>query len=152
MDTFLRNRRKAPQRRTMDARWAEAELDKEWGTFLLLAAKSWKADAAALRMRLPNGAWALGRAGLNAPDMGEVEALEAALGAPLAQVPDLARDGDWAPLKEKGWRSLAALSLTDEEGPAGSLWLLGSEPRASSEDDDEALALLADQAAHLHRL
>jgi diguanylate cyclase (GGDEF)-like protein/PAS domain S-box-containing protein len=152
MDSFLRNRRKAPQRRTMDARWAEAELDKEWSSFLRLAAKSWKAEAAALRLKLPSGAWALGRVGLDAPVMEEVETLEAELDAPLVWMPDLARSEGWTALKEKGWRSLAAISIQDEDGAAGSLWLLGSGPRGSDGDDEEALALLGDQAAHLHQL
>src|SRR5690348_7955318 len=150
MDTFLRNRRKAPpQRRTMDAGWADADLDKEWSSFLRLAAKSWKAEAAALRLKLPSGAWALGRVGLDTPVMDEVEAMEAGLDGPWTFVPDLDQADGWAPLKEKGWRSLAAIAITDEAGAAGSLWLLGSEPRAAEEDDEEALDLLADQAAHL---
>jgi diguanylate cyclase (GGDEF)-like protein/PAS domain S-box-containing protein len=154
MDSFLRNRRKAPQRRTMDARWAEAELDKEWSGFLRLAAKSWKADAAALRLKLPSGAWALGRVGLDAPDMEEVEAWEAGLDAPWILLPDLDPGGGWAPLKEKGWRSLAAISIPDggDEGAVGSLWLLNATLRTPHEDDEEALSLLADQAAHLHQL
>jgi diguanylate cyclase (GGDEF)-like protein/PAS domain S-box-containing protein len=136
----------------MDARWAEAELDQEWSGFLRLAAKSWRADAAVLRLKQPNGAWALGRVGMEAPAMDEVEALEAGLDMPWILVPDLDGAGTWAPLKEKGWRSLAALSITEEDGLAGSLWLLGSAPRPSDGDDEEALSLLADQAAHLHRL
>ncbi|HXC16283.1 MAG TPA: sensor domain-containing diguanylate cyclase [Holophagaceae bacterium] len=152
MDTFLRSRRKAPQRRTMDAGWADAELDKEWSSFLRLAAKSWKADTAVLRLKLPSGAWALGRMGMDAPAMDEVEALEPDLDGPWTFIPDLQGAEGWAPLKQRGWRSLAAIAITDEAGAAGSLWLLSSEPRAAAEDDEEALDLLADQAAHLHRL
>ncbi|HEU4951367.1 MAG TPA: sensor domain-containing diguanylate cyclase [Holophagaceae bacterium] len=154
MDTFLRNRRKAPQRRTMDARWAEAELDREWLAFLRLAARTWKADAAALRLRLPNGTWALGREGLAAPAMDEVEVLEGALPGPWALAADLgaAEAPHWGPLRAKGWGFAAAVAITDGQDPAGSLWLLGDGPRDPSAVDEEALALLADQAAHLHRL
>ena len=151
MDSFIHNRRKAPQRRTMDARWAEAELDKEWATFLRLAAKNWKAEAAALRLKLPNGTWALGREGMDAPAMDEVEALEPGLAGSWTLVRDLVQAESWAPLREKGWRFLAAFSITDEDGSVGSLWLLGSASRGE-EADEEALALLADQAAHLHHL
>ena len=149
MDTFLQNRRKAPQRRTMDARWAEAELPKEWTDFLRLAAKTWKADAAALRLRLPNGTWALGREGLAAPDMTEMEALEAELEGGCRLLPDLAA---CPALGEQGWRFAAGLRVSGGEESAGSLWLLGREARACDGDDEEALILLADQAAHLHRL
>lgn len=152
MDSFLRNRRKAPQRRTMDARWAEAELDKEWTGFLRLAAKSWKAEAAVLRLKLPSGAWALGRVGLNAPAMDEVEAWEAELDAPWVYLPNLGKHEGWAPLQDMGWRSLAAVTLSDAGGIIGSLWLLGSEVRAVDDDDEEGLSLLADQAEHLHQL
>ena len=151
MDTFLRNRRKAPQRRSMDARWAEAELPKEWADFLRLAARTWKADAAALRLKLPSGSWALGREGMDAPDMGEVEALEPSLeGGPLL-LADLSGEEGWSALKAQGWRFAAAFRIAGDES-AGSLWLLGREPRAQGGEDEEAFALLADQAAHLHRL
>ena len=153
MDTFLRNRRKAPQRRSMDARWAEAELPKEWEDFLRLAAKSWKVDAAALRLRLPNGSSALGRTGLGAPNLGEVEALEAELGVACRLIPDLTASQGWEAAQEGGWRFLAALPIFGEPGALeGSLWLLGRAPRACDEEDEEAFALLGDQAAHLHRL
>ena len=152
MDTFLRSRRKAPQRRSMDARWAEAELPKEWEDFMRLAAKSWKVEAAALRLKLSNGSWALGREGLGAPDMAEVEAWEPGLAGGCVLLPDLAAEAEWAAPKEQGWRFLAGLVISDGGEAAGSLWLMGRELRACDGDDEEALALLADQAAHLHRL
>ncbi|MBS1767031.1 MAG: diguanylate cyclase [Acidobacteria bacterium] len=152
MDTFLRNRRKAPQRRSMDARWAEAELPKEWADFLRLAAKTWKVDAAALRLQLSNGASALGQEGGRAPSLAQVEAWEPRLGDGASFVPDLHLEEGWPVLREAGWRSVAAFAITGEEGVAGSLWLLGSEPRAFDAMDREALDLLADQAEHLHRL
>ncbi len=152
MDTFLRNRRKAPQRRSMDARWAEADLDPEWLSFLNLAAKSWKADAAALRLKLPSGAWALGRVGADAPGMDEVAALELELTGPAALEGDLRASKEWTALSGQGWRSLAAFLIPEGDEAAGSLWLFRAEPQAWSAEDEEALALLSEQAAHLHRL
>jgi diguanylate cyclase (GGDEF)-like protein/PAS domain S-box-containing protein len=136
----------------MDARWAEAELPAEWETFLRLAGKTWKADAAALRLKLSNGSWALGREGLGAPDMAQVEAWEDRLREGCLLIPDLAMEATWPGLHGQGWRFVAALPVLSEGEPAGSLWLLGREPRAAGDEDEEALALLADQAAHLQRL
>ena len=152
MDSFLRNRRKPPQRRSMDARWAEADLDPEWRTFLRLAAKSWKADAAVLRLKTPSGAWALGRLGADAPGMEEVAEWEVALGPSQAMEGDLSASETWKALQDRGWLAFAAVSIPGEEGPAGSLWLFGTETRALGDEDEEALALLSDQASHLHRL
>src|SRR5690349_19905164 len=122
MDTIHRTRCNAPpQRRTMYAGWADMNLYKKWTSILRLTAKSWKVEAAALRLKLPSGAWALGRVGLDTPVMDQVEAMEEGFDGPWTFVPDLDQADGWVPLKEKGWRSLAAIAITDEAGAAGSL-------------------------------
>ncbi len=152
MDSFLRNRRRAPQRRSMDAGWAEAELDPEWLTFLKLAMKSWKADAAALRLKTLSGVWALGRTGSGAPGMEDVAALERELGGDPILQRDLSEPGAWPLLRELGWGSVAALPIPEGESATGSLWLFSTAPRPEDGHDAEALTLLSEQAAHLHRL
>lgn len=112
----------------MDAGWAEAELDAEWRTFLKLAAKSWKADAAVMRLKAPSGAWALGRVGSGAPGMDEVAALELELGPTPVLERDLSAPGAWPFLRELGWGSAAALPIPEGETASGSLWLFSLAP------------------------
>lgn len=151
MDVFENHRNAAPQRRSMDPFWSEAEASPRWAALVEMAAEAWEGSSVRLQLRLPTGSKVSFTHGTVLP-MAWMEASSELIQDPLL-VGDASLEPRWAShqaLVDHGFRFLAAIPISASNGEVcGSVWITGIEPRVVGAWEAGALRLLRQQAAAL---